>query len=331
MRASPRSISIAAQVIAAAALAYFVGTNFAGSWSEFRAQRLDLSPAWDRIAASAIIVLGTYALLVQVWRILMAGGGVSLPFWRAARIWSVSNLWRYVPGKIWSIGAMSAMAHREQVPVATAAGASILGVVLNIATGICVALLLAWRWLGGIGAGTRPAAILLIAAAFVGLLALPYVLPRLAAVASRVLERDVQLRPPPTWALGVAAVGNVVSWALYGLAFSWFARGLLDSGGATWQYIAVFTASYVVGYLFLIAPGGIGPREFAMYELLTAFGLATTKEATVITVASRIWLTILEIVPGVLFLILGRGRRTQADPNAPDAPDAPDDSDATRQ
>ena len=320
MRASPRSLYVAAQVVAALLLAYFVGTSFADQWTDFRAQRIDVAPAWDSITASAVIVLGTYALLVQIWRILMAGGGVSLPFWRAARIWSISNLWRYVPGKIWSIGAMSAMAHREQVPAATAAGASILGVVLNIATGIALSMILAWRWLGEIGTGARSAAIVLLVAATLGLVALPYALPRLAALASRVAGREVQLRAPPTWALGIAVVGNLVSWALYGLAFSWFARGLLGTGGTTWQYVAVFTASYVVGYLFLIAPGGIGPREAVMYELLTSFGLATTKEATVITVASRVWLTLLEIVPGALFLILGRGRGTPSNTNAPDAP-----------
>ena len=320
MRASPRSLYIAAQVVAAALLLYFVGTNFADSWTEFRAQDVDVSPAWDSIAASALIVLGTYALMVQLWRILMAGGGVSLPFWRATRIWCISNLWKYVPGKVWSIGAMSAMAHREQVPVATAAGASILGVVLNIATGIAISMLLAWRWLGQVGGGARVAAIVLVVAALLGLLALPFALPRLAALASRVLGREVQLEPPPTWAIGFAVVGNLVSWALYGMAFSWFSRGLLGSGGETWQYVAVFTASYVVGYLFLIAPGGIGPREAAMYELLTVFGLATTKEATVITVASRIWLTILEIVPGALFLIFGRGRGTLTNSNTSDVP-----------
>lgn len=318
MRASPRSLYIAAQLLAAALLAYFVGTSFAGQWNEFRAQQIDLAPAWDSIAASTVVVLGTYALLVQLWRILMASGGVSLPFWRAARIWCVSNLWKYVPGKIWSIGAMSAMAHREQVPAATAAGASILGVVLNIATGIAISMLLAWRWLGEIGSGARSVAIVLLVAAMLGLLALPYALPRLAALASRAAGKDVQLAPPPTWALGLAVLGNLVSWALYGLAFSWFAQGLLGPSGDTWQYVAVFTASYVAGYLLLIAPGGIGPREAVMFQLLTAFGLATPKEATIISVASRVWLTILEIVPGALFLMFGRGRGTRANSNTSD-------------
>ena len=135
--------------------------------------------------------------------------------------------------------------------------------------------------------------------------------PRLAGLAARVVGRDVALQPPPKWALGLAIAGNMLSWALYGFAFAWFARGVLGvAAGATWEYIAVFTASYVIGYIILIAPGGLGPREAVMYQLLTSMSLATPAEAALLTVASRVWLTILEIVPGLLFMLSAsmRGR-----------------------
>jgi uncharacterized membrane protein YbhN (UPF0104 family) len=266
-----------------------------------------------------VIVLGTYALLVQVWRALMAGAGSRLPFWRAAEIWSISNLWRYVPGKIWSIGAMSVMAQRAQVPAEAAASASILGVVLNIMTGIALSMLLAWRWLGAYNPGAQSAAVVLLVVGILSLLTLPYTLPRLSAFAAKTLGRDVALRPPPQWALGLAVAGNILSWAMYGLAFAVFAHGLLGvSAGATWQYIAVFTASYVIGYIILIAPGGLGPREVAMYQLLTSMSLATPKEAALLTVASRVWLTLLEIVPGLLFMLAAsmRQRRNGSSTNA---------------
>jgi uncharacterized membrane protein YbhN (UPF0104 family) len=55
--------------------------------------------------------------------------------------------------------------------------------------------------------------------------------------------------------------------------------------------------------LFLFLPGGIGPREGVMVVLLTGLHLNTPKQALLIAVASRVWLTVLEIVPGLLFLI----------------------------
>lgn len=304
MSAPRRSAFLAAQVIAAALLLFYVGREFAGHWKEFRAQPLPADPQWGSIAISCVIVLGTYAMLVQIWRMLMAGAGSRLGFWRAAEIWSISNLWRYVPGKVWSIGAMSVMAHRAQVPAEAAASASILGVVLNLMTGIALSMLLAWRWLGQQGPGAQAAAIALLLVGILSLFALPYVLPRLSSAAARLIGRDIALQAPPRWAIGLAVAGNMLSWALYGVAFAMFARGVLGvSAGATWQYVAVFTASYVIGYIILIAPGGLGPREAAMYQLLTSMSLATPGEAALLTVASRVWLTVLEIVPGLLFMV----------------------------
>ena len=315
MSAPRRSVFLAAQWAAVALLLFYVGRKFVGQWDEFRAEPLPGDLQWGSLVLSAAVVLATYALLVQVWRMLMAGAGSRLGFWRAAEIWSISNLWRYVPGKVWSIGAMSVMAHRANVPAEAAASASILGVVLNILTGIALSMLLAWRWVGMYGAGAQVGAVVLLVAGILSLLALPYALPRLSGWAARMLGREVTLQPPPRWALALAVAGNMLSWALYGLAFAWFTRGVLGvSAGATWQYIAVFTASYVIGYIILIAPGGLGPREAAMYQLLTSMSLATPKEAALLTVASRVWLTILEIVPGLLFMLSASLRQRRDGP-----------------
>lgn len=298
-------------MVAAALLIWFVGKALASQWTTFRAQPLATDVSAMALALSALTVLATYALLVQVWRRLLAGAGATIGFGAAARIWSISNLWRYVPGKVWQIGAMSALAQRERVSPVAAAGTAILSTVLNIATGLALAVLLAGPLLERWRPGTRGAAILLVLLATLGLVALPFVLPRLAATAAKITGREVSLTPPSRGAVAFATAGNVVSWLTYGLAFLWLVRGLLGtSGGAAWQYVAVFTASYVVGYLFLLVPGGIGPREAVMLWLLTAFDLTTEKQALLVTVASRLWLTLLELVPGLLFLAFDRMRRS---------------------
>jgi hypothetical protein len=46
-----------------------------------------------------------------------------------------------------------------------------------------------------------------------------------------------------------------------------------------------------------------------MVALLTALHLNTSKQAWLIAGASRVWLTILEILPGVLFLAYDVARR----------------------
>lgn len=309
MRPRQRKLFVAAQLTGAALLIWFIGRDLASQWSDVRSQPLETDFSLPALALSAAIVLATYGLLIQVWRILLAGAGASLPFWSAARIWSISNLWRYVPGKVWQIGAMSALAQREGVSPVAAAGSAILSTVLNIATGLALVLLLAWRLLEGWSAQAKPVAIALLVTATIGLLLLPYVLPRVGVLAGRLLGREVKVTAPPRWAIGLATAGNVLSWLLYGMAFLWLARGLLgDVGGAPWQYIAVFTASYVVGYLFLVLPGGLGPREGVMLWMLGTLSLMADKQAALVTVASRLWLTLLELMPGLLFLAFDRIR-----------------------
>lgn len=289
---------------------YFIGRVLVRQWAAFRAQPLEADVRWLAVAASGALVLVTYALLVQTWRVLLAGSDQSLSFPRAVRIWTVSNLFRYVPGKVWQIGAMATLAERAQVSAVSAAGSAILSTVLNIAAGLAIVLILGWRWLDQIDPNARAMAIALIVVALVGLLLLPFAIPRLGVLISRLTGRQVDVATPRPRAIAIATAGNILSWLLYGVAFKWLVIGVLgDAPGAAWQYVAVFTASYVVGYLFLILPGGIGPREAVMVMLLTSLALATPKQAWLVAGASRVWLTVLEIGPGLLFVAHDVARR----------------------
>jgi len=43
--------------------------------------------------------------------------------------------------------------------------------------------------------------------------------------------------------------------------------------------------------------------------LLTTFSLATPKQALLLTAISRLWITVLEIAPGLIFLAFGSRKR----------------------
>jgi hypothetical protein len=103
---------------------------------------------------------------------------------------------------------------------------------------------------------------------------------------------------------------------LYGVAFWLFARGITPraTGNAS-SYIAVYTGSYLAGYLALFAPGGVGVREAVLVIAMPKFDLASAPDAAVIAITSRLWLTILEILPGLL-LFRSRSADTARDQRA---------------
>lgn len=290
-------------------------------WLAVRAQPLEADVHWLHIAASGVLVLGTHALLVQTWRLMLRAWGAEMSFWSAARVWSVSNLGKYVPGKIWQITAMAAMATRAGVSAVVSTGSALLGTIINIACGIAIVVVVGWNWLDRIRDDARVVAMVLLGLCVLGLLALPFLVPRLNAIVARMTGRLVAFEAPPARIIVVAIAGNLLAWIMYGLAFMWLVSGVLgESAGAPWQYIAVYAASYVVGYLVLFLPGGIGVREGVMAVLLTSLSLATPKQALLVAGASRIWLTLLEIVPGLLFVAHDAARRRPTDRLPEDVP-----------
>ena len=284
-------------MVFAAAVAWFATAAIVRQWADVRTAAGDLHPRWSFIAASCAVVLLTYALLIEVWRVVLRGWGARLPYPEAARIWVVSNLGRYVPGKVWQIGSMAMMARDQGVSGGAAAASAIVVTVLHTVAGFAVVAVT-----GSHAADIGRVAVLVLAVACTSIVLLPWLLPRMSALASRVAGREVQIPLLPQRVLWTALAASSVAWAMYGLAFQLFAAGILGTPtGATTLYIAVFTASYLLGFLALFAPGGLVVREAVMASALAKAGIGVGP-AIVLVVASRLWLTALEIVPALCFM-----------------------------
>jgi hypothetical protein len=225
----------------------------------------------------------------------------------------VSNLGKYVPGKVWQIGAMGVMAERAGASPAAAIGSSLVINLVNILTGFAVTLVAGSRAveIPGIAPGTARALVATIAVVGLGgLLVVPSVLPWVGARAGKMLGREIPAPAIPRRAIVIAMVGTAVAWVMYGVAFALFVRGILPRPtGATSAYVAVYTGSYLVGYLALLVPGGLVVRESTLVLLMPRFGLADAGTALVIAAASRLWLTVLEVLPGLFYLARGGPRR----------------------
>ncbi len=298
-----------AQWVFAAAIVWYAVAALRGQWHGATMRLQTLDPSWSRIAIATVIVLATYALLIETWRRIVVASGESLPFNTAARIWFVSNLGKYVPGKVWSIAAMTMMARDNRVSPIVAAGSSVLIQMVTIAAGIGVVLV------AGAQSIDQP-----VTAAFAGLAILaimaatPVLLPASARLASSLTGRSFSLPKISQRVVWAAAAKSAVAWIAYGVAFQVFVYAILGNAtGATSSYVAVYAASYIIGFLALFAPGGAVVRESAMIAGLLRLGLSDQADALAIAVASRFWLTLTELLPGLVYLALHRrSARTQS-------------------
>lgn len=292
----------------------------ARQWDDVSVTLAAIEPRWGRLAASSVTVLATYGLLIQAWRLTLGAWDARLPFATAARIWFVSNLGRYVPGKVWQIVAMGALAQRERVAAGAAVGSSLIVNVVNLIAGFAVILCTGAREIAtaiatGGGASERAVQATIVAIAVAGVLALavaPVAVPWGARAVMRLTRRTFPLPHVPARAVWLTAASTAAAWVLYGVAFALFATGITTrAAGTVPAYTAVYTGSYLAGYLALAVPGGIGVREGVLVLAMPRFGLASETDAMVVAVTSRLWLTLLEIAPALVFL--ARRSRTVPD------------------
>jgi hypothetical protein len=294
-----RLLWTAGQIIVIALILWFLGAYVRHNWDRIRessaALRLDVGP----LAVALLIILATYALLIAAWRAVLLGWRERIRYPAAARIWCLSNLARYLPGRIWQIAGMAALAQRAGVSAWAAAGSSIVVQLLSIATGALVTALFAPR-LGHpllIGLGGA------VTAAGAAALALPRPTALVARALSRIAGRPIELRAVEPGPLLLSAAITAGAWVAYGLALVYCAQGLV--GGPALDVtvaIGVFTGSYIAGYLNVFTAGGLGTRELILVYWLT--GPLGPMAALVVTFGSRLLMTLTELAAALITLPL---------------------------
>jgi hypothetical protein len=295
------------QVLLTAIVIVFAGWKLQGQWKDASRADLQVNLHWDWMASASVLVFGTYIVLIETWRRVLSALGAKIGFATAARIWFASNLGKYLPGKIWTVTAMVAMTKEQGISLAVSGASAVVITIASVASGFAVVLFTSMETVQRLTGGTTA-----VIASTLGMIVCLAAAPILTQQWNRIAERfgRPQLSVDvPLAAIMTALVGCALSWYLYGMAFEWFVRSLLgDTAGTVSAYTAAYGASYLFGYLTLFAPGGIGARELALAAILPSLGLATQAQAAMITVASRLWLTIVELVPSVIAAIKSASR-----------------------
>jgi hypothetical protein len=286
----------------AGAILVFVALALRRTWGDLASQPVEWTLRPAPAVAAVLLVWLMYVMLIEAWRRMLAGWGQRLGYAEAARIWVLSSLGKYVPGKVWAIAGMALMAKEAGVAAWAATGSAVILQALAIGSGAAVAGLFGAGAIHAERPGLLPWLLSGGAAALlaVAVLAWPPVTRRVVRLAG--VEPDGALTPG-TEPLVVGLLANVIAWLGYGMALWLLALATLPAPALGPQAaVAGFAASYVAGLVALFAPGGLVVREGLLIVLLQgSLGLG---QATALAVASRLLLTITELGAAVPFLLL---------------------------
>jgi hypothetical protein len=275
---------------------YMIGRQFARDLARPELWQRPLHPGW--LLLSGLLYLLGLAFSALYWDRLLGHLGSRPPAGATLRAYYVGHMGKYLPGKAWALFLRASLVRGHGVSLGLATLTAFYEVLTTMAAGALLAAVLFALLAPDAGAGLtwdtsqrllwlehpaeghlgRPAAV-----AFAVLLLVPLIVPLQPALFNRLVhrlslpfrERDAAQLPRIRLAyLAEGLLLTAVGWLLLGASLAAALRGILGDGlpwldPATGRLPAMMAVSYVAGFVILVAPNGIGVREFFLTLFLT--------------------------------------------------------------
>jgi hypothetical protein len=280
---------------------YFLGDRLARDWHKIPWHEIRLSVP---LLVSAFLVMFVWMFVYGLtWKVLLAGMGEHISLFHSVSVLAVSQVGKYIPGKLWfTVGRMYlAKKHgvseaKTAVSTAMELALSLLGAVILF--GLAVAL---------IPRGMVPARVYLafLLVPFCIVAVYPPILNRVTGFILRRLHQPI-FEVRMTFLRLLAVLGLfVLMWVIQGLGCYLLIRSFYPLDLSRLPMVAgAFALSWILGFIVLISPAGLGVREG-----IFTFALRLVMPEPVAIIAallSRVWITVSEGLLALAFTLLPR-------------------------
>jgi uncharacterized membrane protein YbhN (UPF0104 family) len=244
------------------------------------------------VVAFGLMLLAA-AFYAYLWKLILERLGTPLSYRKSYRIFFLSQLGRYIPGKVWSILGLVYLSQKEGVSKVISGTSVTLQLVLQIVSGVMVFAMALPLW-RDLDSSTGLVALILLLP--VGLILLhPAVVTRGVKLALRMTgQTEIELSWSYQYLLGQLALW-IGFWLLNGVAYHFLIRSLDSSPLPHVLVLAgIFSVSWVAGFISLVTPSGLGVMEGALAFLLSFF--FPMHVATIIALWTRVARTASDLV-----------------------------------
>jgi uncharacterized membrane protein YbhN (UPF0104 family) len=274
-----------------------------GNWNQVREASFTLHPF--PLILSILIFAFSYFIQIWAWYLITLKLKIALSASETLQIWFYSQLGKYLPGKIWLfLGRVSYYASRgkSKKSISVALYFEMVTVIVGGSL-IFLAALLMFKEIGPFYSGRQ-----------ISWLVLAFIILAFILLHPRVLQKILnwtlaQFKKEPIylsisysdilWILFVC----IVAWVVGGIGFYLFVDSVYSVSS---RYILFLTGALAIsstlGLIAIFAPSGLGVREGALVYLFSFMMAAPV--AVIISVLTRIWMTLIEIgLIGVVYLV----------------------------
>jgi uncharacterized membrane protein YbhN (UPF0104 family) len=269
------------------------------------------------VGAAFLIMLATSASTAPLWLTIYRGLGGKVGTLDGCRIFLVTNIGKYLPGKVMHAAGRVALLSERGQPASIGVTSVLVELALSLLGAALVSVISIPILLRGQGIGQYLEVIgwvswLALPAGLIGLH--PRVMgPVLRFASKRLPGKSTELSTdlPPYRTILMLLVGYVLLWVTMSVGLFATAHTVVSFEVLTWQHLpavsGIAALSYLFGLAVPIAPAGLGAREGLMTLLLTAIGMPAPA-AAVTSILYRIISVLAELASAGLSVLLTRTR-----------------------
>ena len=253
---------------------------------------------WSSLVGAVFFAFMSMSYLGWMWGRLLLRRGYKVPRAQLVSWYYTGQLGKYVPGGVWAVVGRAEMAVRGGVPRADAYSVTGLSMFTTYsAAALCAALgsLLSWE---------RPiigAALLLALVVGLSVYAIAPLRQRLVGLLRKITSGTNELTAPKD--MLALTIVQVPAWIMISLSTTITAHAFGAEVGVLHMFF-VSSLSWLIGFLVIGAPGGLGVRESIFTGLLSAS--VGTSTALSLAVASRMIFVTVDFLGALIFNVIAR-------------------------
>ncbi|MDH4223885.1 MAG: flippase-like domain-containing protein, partial [candidate division Zixibacteria bacterium] len=247
-----------------------------------------------------------YLYLIRIWLLLLNKLGSNLSFWKMFKIWFLSNLGKYLPGKVWAVVGTIYLLEKEGVPKRKGLTTAIIGQALSVLSALFLSFILLGYSLYEEIFSKNPiifGVVIFFSIAVFVFITYPKLLEMVINLGLSLVKKERISLELKTREILSFLIYYILSWLLFGLAFLFFVKSITP---VSWDLYLNLTGSFAfsltIGFLAIFVPGGLGVREGILVILLSLY--FPLPVATLLAIFSRLWISVVEIAGALVSLAI---------------------------
>jgi hypothetical protein len=302
-------IKISLSVLLVVLFIWFFYKEFKENWESVRTLHLVIN--WKYLVLGIFMMIANYLCTTLSWHIGINyfDNHKKLKFTQSIALVNISQLGKYIPGKLWSYMVQIYWLASKGVPKTTVLYLNIVTTLLPILVSLligCLLLMLLPNWYY-----LKTEILIVIGLLLVINLVLfnKNFLKSFIGIISKITRQKIsfyQLSTRRIISMQLFYIAGAFFWALAGCFISLSIGFSLDSLKILFISSAMLLGD-VIGFLILIAPGGLGVREGTMFLILKGTGII--QFALIFPIVMRLLCIVTDLIMGIVsVLIISRSK-----------------------